>query len=72
MPSGKDKEILKDIIMLSGKDKERRIENMKYFEHKDALTVEEASQAMEQGAKAIAGGTDLLGVLKDKILPEYP
>lgn len=45
---------------------------MKYFEHKDALTIEEASQALEHGAKAIAGGTDLLGVLKDKILPEYP
>ena len=45
---------------------------MKYFNHKDALTIEEASQALEQGAKAIAGGTDLLGVLKDKILPEYP
>lgn len=45
---------------------------MKYFEHQDAQTVEEASRAMEQGAKALAGGTDLLGVLKDKILPEYP
>lgn len=45
---------------------------MKYFDHKDALTIEEASQALEQGAKAIAGGTDLLGVLKDKILPLYP
>lgn len=58
--------------MPDGKDKERRIEDMKYFNHKDALTIEEASQALEQGAKAIAGGTDLLGVLKDKILPEYP
>ena len=45
---------------------------MKYFKHEDALTVNEAAEAKAQGAKIIAGGTDLLGELKDKILPEYP
>lgn len=45
---------------------------MKYFEHIDAYSVEEAAEAMAAGARAIAGGTDLLGTLKDKILPEYP
>lgn len=45
---------------------------MKYFKHEDALTVNEAAQAKAQGAKVIAGGSDLLGELKDKILPEYP
>lgn len=45
---------------------------MKYFEHIGAASVEEASKAMCDGAKPIAGGTDLLGALKDKILPDYP
>lgn len=45
---------------------------MKYFKHEDALTVNEAAQAKAEGAKVIAGGSDLLGELKDKILPEYP
>lgn len=45
---------------------------MKQFKHSNAASVEEASAALAQGAKAIAGGTDLLGTLKDKILPEYP
>lgn len=45
---------------------------MKYFEHKDAVSVSEASEAIKNGAKAMAGGTDLLGELKDKILPDYP
>ena len=45
---------------------------MKYFEHVDAITIEEASEQVRDGAKIIAGGTDILGVLKDKILPEYP
>lgn len=46
--------------------------SMKNFKHKDALTVNEAAEAKAQGAKVIAGGSDLLGELKDKILPEYP
>ncbi|MBQ6583478.1 MAG: FAD binding domain-containing protein [Mogibacterium sp.] len=45
---------------------------MKYFKHTDAYTVNEAAEAKAHGAAAIAGGTDLLGALKDKILPEYP
>lgn len=45
------------------------------FKHFDASTVEEAVRLLRtyQGkAKLIAGGTDLLNVLKDRILPEPP
>ncbi len=45
---------------------------MKYFEHIDAVNIEQAASELQNGAKMIAGGTDLLGTLKDKILPEYP
>ena len=45
---------------------------MKHFEHINAVSVEEAELELKNGAKVIAGGTDILGVLKDKILPEYP
>ncbi|MDD6188303.1 MAG: FAD binding domain-containing protein [Clostridiales bacterium] len=46
---------------------------MRPFNHTNAKTLEEASKALEQGKAAlIAGGTDLLGTLKDNILREYP
>jgi len=46
---------------------------MRPFNHINAATVEEASAALLcEGAVAIAGGGDLLGILKDDILPEYP
>lgn len=46
---------------------------MKKFEHVDACTLDEASAALQNaGARIIAGGTDLLGVLKDDIFPNYP
>ena len=48
---------------------------MKSFKHIDAKTVNEACRLLEKykgKAKLIAGGTDLLGVLKDRILPDYP
>jgi xanthine dehydrogenase YagS FAD-binding subunit len=48
---------------------------MKSFEHINARTVDEAIEALggEKGRAAlIAGGTDLLGILKDRILPGYP
>lgn len=46
---------------------------MKPFSHKNAKTVKEAVKLQGKGkTKLIAGGTDLLGILKDKILPEYP
>ncbi len=46
---------------------------MKTFSHLDAKTVAEASAALAGGkATLIAGGTDLLGRLKDEILPTYP
>ncbi|MDO0824711.1 FAD binding domain-containing protein [Desulfosporosinus nitroreducens] len=48
---------------------------MKAFAHMNACSVEEVIQllAKYQGkAKLNAGGTDLLGVLKDRILPDYP
>ena len=45
---------------------------MKRFLHIDATTVDAASEALSKGgAMAIAGGTDVLGTLKDNILPEY-
>lgn len=48
---------------------------MKAFKHINAKTVNEAVKLLNKNegkAKLISGGTDLLGVLKDKILPEYP
>ncbi len=48
---------------------------MKSFEHIDAKTVNEACGLLVRykgKARVIAGGTDLLGILKDKILPSYP
>ena len=48
---------------------------MKAFTHVNATSVDEAIQLLVkyQGrAKLNAGGTDLLGVLKDRILPDYP
>lgn len=48
---------------------------MKKFVHINATTVEDAVQALGRyGGRAspMAGGTDLLGKMKDVILPEYP
>ncbi len=48
---------------------------MKTFAHFNASTIEEAVSLLRryQGkAKLIAGGTDLLGKMKDRILPTYP
>jgi len=48
---------------------------VKRFAHIDALTVDEAVSCLRRygdGARAIAGGTDLLGKMKDRILPRYP
>ena len=48
---------------------------MKRFRHINASSAEEAASILkEYGGKArvIAGGTDLLGQMKDDILPEYP
>jgi len=48
---------------------------VKSFEHFNATSVNEALSLLGdyQGrAKLIAGGTDLLGSLKDEILPDYP
>jgi xanthine dehydrogenase YagS FAD-binding subunit len=46
---------------------------MKAFDYIDPLTLEEAVAALGRpGAEIIAGGTDILGVLKDEILPRYP
>jgi len=48
---------------------------MKWFEHHNARSITEAVDLLnsyEGKAKIIAGGTDLVGVLKDKILSEYP
>lgn len=48
---------------------------MKYFQHHNAATIEQALSLMERyngQARIIAGGTDLLGTLKADILPHYP
>ena len=45
---------------------------MKPFELVKAKTVDEAAAALRGGACVIAGGTDLVGRLKDNILPDYP
>ncbi|EFK05272.1 pyridine nucleotide-disulfide oxidoreductase [delta proteobacterium NaphS2] len=48
---------------------------MQYFDHVNARTLREAADYLRSSkgsAKAMAGGTDLLGVLKDRILPQYP
>jgi xanthine dehydrogenase YagS FAD-binding subunit len=48
---------------------------MRTFRHVSAESIEEATSILrEAGGKAriIAGGTDLLGEMKDGILPEYP
>ncbi|MDR2486972.1 MAG: FAD binding domain-containing protein [Clostridiales Family XIII bacterium] len=46
---------------------------MKSFEHIRAKSVDEAAQALRGGAaRPLGGGTDLIGSLKDNILPDYP
>jgi xanthine dehydrogenase YagS FAD-binding subunit len=48
---------------------------MDTFEHIEASTIEEAARLLKRyrsRASLIAGGTDLLSVLKDRILPVYP
>lgn len=48
---------------------------MKYFEHYNAASVDEAIALLKKfngSGKLIAGGTDLLGTLKNGILPDYP
>ena len=48
---------------------------MKRFVHIDASTVDEAVSTLGrygERASVIAGGTDLLGKMKDMILPGYP
>jgi len=46
---------------------------MKPFNHMKAASLEDAADAITSGgASVIAGGTDLLGALKDNILPNYP
>jgi|WetSurMetagenome_2_1015567.scaffolds.fasta_scaffold09348_2 xanthine dehydrogenase YagS FAD-binding subunit len=48
---------------------------MRKFTHIDARTVEEAVSALKRygrRASIIAGGTDLLGKMKDDVLPNYP
>ena len=48
---------------------------MKAFKHHNATSVDDAISLMRASkgrASLIAGGTDLLGVLKDEILPDYP
>jgi len=51
------------------------MKKLKNFEHYNAGTVDEAVSLLGkygEKAKIIAGGTDLVTVMKDEILPEYP
>ena len=48
---------------------------MKWFEHHNAHSIREAVKllkAYEGKARVNAGGTDLLGALRDRVLSEYP
>lgn len=45
---------------------------MKHFSHIDAASVSDASKKAGADTSFIAGGTDLLGTLKDEILRTYP
>ena len=48
---------------------------MRPFNHVNAKTVKEAGNVLKNSkgrAKLIAGGTDLLATLKDRVLPDYP
>ena len=48
---------------------------MKTFTHLNATSVDEATSVLKEykgKAKIIAGGTDVLGLMQDDILPEYP
>ncbi|MCL2124425.1 MAG: FAD-dependent oxidoreductase [Oscillospiraceae bacterium] len=46
---------------------------MKPFQHTSVTTIEEASLALSDAqSRVIAGGTDLLGTLKDNVLPVHP
>ena len=48
---------------------------MKRFDHISVKNYEEAAQllAQDEGKRdAMAGGTDLLGTYKDRLLEEYP
>jgi NADPH-dependent glutamate synthase beta subunit-like oxidoreductase/CO/xanthine dehydrogenase FAD-binding subunit len=48
---------------------------MRRFRHVNASTTEEATSVLKQfkgKVEIVAGGTDLLGQLKDEILPQYP
>ena len=49
---------------------------MKYFEHESAATFDEAVSFLKESPKGktvvMAGGSDLIGVLKEQILEDYP
>lgn len=48
---------------------------MRRFKHIDASTIDEAASVLAKykgKAKVIAGGTDILGLMKDDVLPVYP
>lgn len=46
---------------------------MKHFNYTSATSYEEAAELLREGNTVLmAGGSDLIGVLKDKLLPDYP
>ena len=53
--------------------KEKEANKWKNFTYINPSSVEDASELLKQsGTVAMGGGTDLIGVLKDGLLPEYP
>jgi xanthine dehydrogenase YagS FAD-binding subunit len=58
-----------------GREGKHRRQGMRKFVHVNARTIDEAVSLLQRyGGKAsvMAGGTDLLGKMKDEILPTYP
>ncbi len=49
------------------------MQTLSNYTHVDAKTIDEAASLLSKGhAEAIAGGTDLIGTMRFRILPDYP
>jgi NADPH-dependent glutamate synthase beta subunit-like oxidoreductase/CO/xanthine dehydrogenase FAD-binding subunit len=46
--------------------------SMRNFEHLSVATLNEAMRQAGKKVRFVAGGTDLLGILKDRVHPDYP
>ena len=61
-----------DVILRPWARFEEGAEKMKRFDYVRPGSCAEASKEMTEGAVYVAGGSDLLGALKQDILPKYP